>query len=469
MWMGRCYTCSLFGLLFVSPHADADDLGQRKLFDNLTFYAQTSGSNGGEADAATAPKYRVYEDGSFMFEDDMVQTDATNTDGYYSATMQLSPSNGFDPGKQYSIRFRGTVSSVNKADFHTFTIHPTEIFVQHDGNNASSGTTAESRIENAPSRTVVALGPGVFDIGLHTQIVIPTNVSVRGAGIGATQITKSGSGVCVVPGDRSVVEGLTIDASAAGQGYGSDGTQQFDDALLRHAQVKGDQDAVYISGTGASALTMEGVWLETDFDGMIVGDAAHRVLMRDVFLKAALESFPQGISVASSAEVRGMRVNIDITIGAGPIGISLNDSALVELFDSGIWVDPSVTVPISINLASSNAKSRVVNCEFDRSLMVGQTQQISDVYSSLRPSLLTSATIDSLASQSQFTLTTGPPDNNAINGRLIVITDNLNGTRKAVGVVSMYVGSTRQVTLAADPGIFTMARRDEVDVVVEAQ
>jgi hypothetical protein len=49
-----------------------------------------------------------------------------------------------------------------------------------------------------------------------------------------------------------------------------------------------------------------------------------------------------------------------------------------------------------------------------------------------------------------------------------VITDNGDGRRKAVGVVSSYVGSTRAVTLTTNPGIFSMASGDEVDIVVEA-
>jgi hypothetical protein len=82
--------------------------------------------------------------------------------------------------------------------------------------------------------------------------------------------------------------------------------------------------------------------------------------------------------------------------------------------------------------------------------------------------LLTGATIASLTSQTVFTLSAGPPDNDALNGRLMIITDNSDGTRKAVGVVSDYVGSSRQVTLAADPGIFTIAVGDQVDVIVSA-
>jgi hypothetical protein len=466
--MTRLLPAALY--LVFSPIAFADDLGQRRLYENLKFYAQTSSSTGAAVDADSAPGYRVYEDqtGSALVTGSMAQLDSGNTDGFYSAAIDLTPANGFERGKSYVVRFSAPVSSVTKADFHTFTLHPNEILVQHDGNNSTSGATLESRIESATAGALILIGPGVFDIGTTPQIVIPADVSVRGAGIGATQITKSGSGVCLVPGDRSVVEHLTIDASAAGQGYGSDGTQQFDDALLRHVQVKGDADAVYVSGTGASTLTMEWVWLESDFDGMIVGDAGHKVSMRDVFIRAAHPSLPNpGLTVSSSAEVRGTRVNIDITSGPAPIGVSANNTALVELFDSSIWVDPAATLPTSINVNDSTAKVRLINCEFDRSLTRGHRQQIRDVSSLLRASVVLSTTIDALTSQTVFTLTTGPSVDDALNGRFVVITDNADDTRRAVGVVSDYVGSTRQVTLTANPGVFTMGDDDLVDVLVD--
>jgi hypothetical protein len=471
--MKRILPWCVAGLLVIWPVARADDLGQRRLFDNLTFYAQTSASNGAETDAASAPTYRVYEDGTFMFQDSMVQTDGSNTVGYYSATIQLlpeipdTPMSGFEPGKQYSIRFRGTVNSVNKADFHTFTIHPTEISVQHDGNDSTSGSTAESTIEDAPARTIVVLGSGVFDIGTE-QIVIPTNVSVRGVGIGATQITKSNNGICIVPGDRSIVEQITVKALAnSGQGFGADGTQQFDDALLRDAQIQAAIDAVYLHGTGGDSLTIDRVWLDSNFDGIVVGQSAHNVWMRDVFIKAAHVQNANGIIASNASNVHGTRVEIDITSAPYPNGVGVNDTAIVVLFDSCVWVDPSVTYPSSINVNPSTAQIRIAHCEFDRSLTKGNTQQVKDVFSPGRPTLLIGSAIESLSSQTEFILTTGPPDDNALNGRLIVIADNVDGRRKAVGVISSYVGSTRKVTLTADPAVFTMVPGDNVDVLVE--
>ena len=81
------------------------------------------------------------------------------------------------------------------------------------------------------------------------------------------------------------------------------------------------------------------------------------------------------------------------------------------------------------------------------------------------PILLQNTTIATLASQTSFTLTAGSADNDAYNNAIIIITDQSTSTQKAVGYISDYVGSTKTVTLAADPAIFTMAVGDTVDIV----
>jgi hypothetical protein len=78
------------------------------------------------------------------------------------------------------------------------------------------------------------------------------------------------------------------------------------------------------------------------------------------------------------------------------------------------------------------------------------------------PSLLVSTTIATLASQTSFTLTAGPPDDGALNGAIVIVT---SGSKKAVGLVKDYIGSTRTVTLVTDPGIFSMAATHQVDVI----
>ena len=71
-------------------------------------------------------------------------------------------------------------------------------------------------------------------------------------------------------------------------------------------------------------------------------------------------------------------------------------------------------------------------------------------------------TIATLASQTSFTLTDGPADNNALVGCVAIIHDAASSVQRAIGCVSAYTGSTKTVTLAADPAIFTMAAKDNI-------
>lgn len=77
---------------------------------------------------------------------------------------------------------------------------------------------------------------------------------------------------------------------------------------------------------------------------------------------------------------------------------------------------------------------------------------------------LVRTTIATLASQTSFTLTAGSADDSAYVGCTVVVSDIASGVQKAVGVVSAYTGSSKTVTLAADPAIFTMAAGDNVSV-----
>ncbi len=73
-------------------------------------------------------------------------------------------------------------------------------------------------------------------------------------------------------------------------------------------------------------------------------------------------------------------------------------------------------------------------------------------------------TIATLASQVSFTLSAGPADDDAFNGWIAVVHDKASAVQVCVGVVADYTGSTKTVTFAADPGIFTMAAGDNISL-----
>lgn len=78
------------------------------------------------------------------------------------------------------------------------------------------------------------------------------------------------------------------------------------------------------------------------------------------------------------------------------------------------------------------------------------------------PDAILNTTIATLASQTSFTLTNGPADNNALVGCVALIHDVASAVQIEMGVVSAYTGSTKTVTLAADPGVFTAAATDNI-------
>ncbi|MEE9158937.1 MAG: hypothetical protein V3U60_11185 [Gammaproteobacteria bacterium] len=82
------------------------------------------------------------------------------------------------------------------------------------------------------------------------------------------------------------------------------------------------------------------------------------------------------------------------------------------------------------------------------------------------PYVLQNTTIATLATQVSFTLTAGSADDGAYVGMLAIVEDSATATQKAVGVISAYTGATKTITLREDPGVFTMAVGDTIDVVV---
>ena len=84
------------------------------------------------------------------------------------------------------------------------------------------------------------------------------------------------------------------------------------------------------------------------------------------------------------------------------------------------------------------------------------------------PEAVLNTTIAALASQTSFTLTSGPAEDDALNGCPVVVHDVASAVQMCVGFVSDYTGSTKTVTLAADPAIFTMAATDNISIFLPA-
>ncbi len=79
--------------------------------------------------------------------------------------------------------------------------------------------------------------------------------------------------------------------------------------------------------------------------------------------------------------------------------------------------------------------------------------------------IMLTTTINTLASQTSFTLVAGSTDADTYTNCMIVITDASTATQKAIGFIDAYDITTRTVTLLTDPGIFVMATGDFVDII----
>lgn len=71
-------------------------------------------------------------------------------------------------------------------------------------------------------------------------------------------------------------------------------------------------------------------------------------------------------------------------------------------------------------------------------------------------------TITGLSTQAVFNLSAGSADDDAYNGWGALVIDASTAGQTSLGVVSDYAGSTKTVTLCADPGVFTVANSDTI-------
>ncbi len=78
------------------------------------------------------------------------------------------------------------------------------------------------------------------------------------------------------------------------------------------------------------------------------------------------------------------------------------------------------------------------------------------------PGALLDTIITTRTSATVFIMEEGPPDNDALNGCKVIIHDQASAVQMEIGYVSDYAGSTKTVTLASDPGIFTTVAGDNL-------
>lgn len=137
-------------------------------------------------------------------------------------------------------------------------------------------------------------------------------------------------------------------------------------------------------------------------------------------------------------------IDFDSTTGIHGISIDLSDNTTAGFYAAGgqYWV---VISSITVDAATVNFIAATFRIGYDQAFL--------------------NTTIATLSSQTSFTLAAGSADNDAYNGWTAIIHDVASAVQIAIGYVTDYVGSTKTITLGADPGIFTMAATDNISLI----
>jgi hypothetical protein len=146
----------------------------------------------------------------------------------------------------------------------------------------------------------------------------------------------------------------------------------------------------------------------------------------------------------SSTNGYAIDVSIDSILGINYIEIDLADNSDGDFFKSGSNYIVALTPVVVDSL---------------------DVQTILGTFDIGYPDAILNTWIEdsSLSSQTVFDLTTGPAEDDALNGCRVVIHDAASAVQFAVGFVSDYDGTNKRVTLAAAP-TFTIANKDNVSI-----
>lgn len=129
-------------------------------------------------------------------------------------------------------------------------------------------------------------------------------------------------------------------------------------------------------------------------------------------------------------------------------GINLIDVDTADNTTAGFWAAGSEYFIIIGDITVDGQTLRFPSFRFE----LGLTEAILNT------------TIATLASQTSFTLTVGSANDDAYNGCVLYVHDVASAVQCCLGVILDYTGASKTVTLAADPGIFTMATTDNVSI-----
>jgi hypothetical protein len=195
----------------------------------------------------------------------------------------------------------------------------------------------------------------------------------------------------------------------------------------------------------------DGLTLDNDFDSVT---GRHQVCVNTA-ADGTFYSAGSRFSVYLSAGT----VDSVSVIGAETMSFSLLDGTLATLDTNidDIETDTGTTLQGELDGIETDVDAILVDTS--TTLDDYLDTEIFDIRRAIGPATTTIAT---LASQVSFTLTAGSANDNAYNGYGLIVIDASTPTQSALACVLDYTGSTRTVTLAADPAIFSMTTTDNV-------
>ena len=285
----------------------------------------------------------------------------------------------------------------------------------------------------ASSDTITFTPAATQAISTNTYVILPA-ARVEAAEAITGQVTAD---VTAISGDSTAAD--NAEAFFDGTGYAGTGNTIPTVTAVTN-QVTADCTAISGDSTAADNL-------ELDYDGTgynksnsTIGTTTTNSDMVGTNSAALASVCTEG----RLAELDAGNLPSDVDAILTDTGTTLDAAlAVVDGNVDAILVDTGTTLPSTLAaLASQNVA------------ILDDTDQL----------ILQSTTITGLASQTVFNLVSGSVDDNAYAGAIVVVEDLSSSVQKSVGICASYTGSTKTVTLAFDPGTFTIADLDKVTI-----
>jgi hypothetical protein len=372
-------------------------------------------------------------------------------------------------------------------------VHGGEVWV--DTNNGTAGTTPyengtkDNHVLTWADALVIAplVGGGIIDF----HIINGSSIDFTGAAV--NNYSLFGNNYTLTLGGVSCQNIYVEGASVSGIGTSASGPMHFEGCHFGTASVQGGHFD-FCDFADTVTFTLAGDYQCHNCYSGVAGPGSPTFAFAAVAISAEFRNW------AGSITFSGLTSDDTLTIG-GTLGtIDLGSPASAVVIEiRGTYKEIINVGSASINLAGAIKGADVAAILVDTILIVADTNELqtddiparftaiegatfsgaTDSLEAIRnrgdaawttgaggtpPHLLQSTTIATLATQVSFTLTAGSADNDAYNGSIAVITDASTAVQKAVATVSDYVGSTKTITLAADPAIFTMATGDTIEI-----